>query len=920
MFQLLPYFDEYNSSIFHHFKFKLMIVKPLSFFSRILFMMTLMFLCLELIAQKPVSTRAFERTLEDEEKIDFIYKNNSRIDKSTGFPIALYQVNFEIPLGSPEDMASHYLRQNYKALGLYHADLRDLRHHFTRTTNAGSVVRYRQYYDGHPVNKSELVISIDPNNKVQMVMNSYQSRIDLKDTRATLSEALAIKMANDYIQPQGLNAPITHRLMVYNNNKISRLAYEVVINTGAPLGEWHVFVDAKSGEIFKVQDMAYYYCKHKNHDHGDDPPKSNCNHESKSAVAIVNGNGFVFNPDPLSSNMVAYGGNYSDNSDATNVDLDAARFNVTLHDILETAGVYQLKGPSAEIVDTESPFNGLFTQSTSVFEFDRLSDSFEAVNCYYHVDFMMRYINDTLGCNITPTQYSGGVRIDPSGLGGADNSHYTSGNGVIAFGEGGVDDAEDSDVIHHELGHGLHDWVTGGNLSQVNGLSEGTGDYIAQSYNRSLGNWTPSDPAYQWVFNWDGHNPFWNGRITNYTATYPGGLTGSIHTDGQIWSTSCMAIWDAIGQQEMDKIFYEGLGMTGGSSNQDDAANAVYQAALNLNYTMPQLVAIHNQFTATGYTLPPLGGQAPTADFSASATEICLDNLDTIHYMDQSISIPGATAWAWTFEGGTPATSTAENPTVTYTTEGTFDVTLIITNANGSDTISRIDYVSTFQGGNCPSCLSGSNMTVVPISASGAGLTYTSVIIIPSGGIITDVNVANITGLHTYLGDLTFSLTSPDSSIVQLNNSECTNQDNFNIGFDDDASTGTLACPYNDGTVYIPFQPLSVLNGQDAAGAWTLTILDDANFDGGELQSWTLEVCIQSASGGCDTDLTLTSAASGTYQASNSITSTAIISAPSNVIFQAGNFVELQMNFEVQLNAEFLVEIVPCSPFVDPGE
>ena len=32
------------------------------------------------------------------------------------------------------------------------------------------------------------------------------------------------------------------------------------------------------------------------------------------------------------------------------------------------------------------------------------------------------------------------------------------------FGQGGVDDAEDMDVILHELGHGLHDWITNGNL------------------------------------------------------------------------------------------------------------------------------------------------------------------------------------------------------------------------------------------------------------------------------------------------------------------------------------------------------------------------------------------------------------------------------------------------------------------------
>ena len=63
----------------------------------------------------------------------------------------------------------------------------------------------------------------------------------------------------------------------------------------------------------------------------------------------------------------------------------------------------------------------------------------------------------------------------------SDNSFYSSSSGSLVFGEGCVDDAEDADVIIHELGHGIHDWITQGGLSQVNGLSEGTGDYFAQS-------------------------------------------------------------------------------------------------------------------------------------------------------------------------------------------------------------------------------------------------------------------------------------------------------------------------------------------------------------------------------------------------------------------------------------------------------
>jgi len=70
-----------------------------------------------------------------------------------------------------------------------------------------------------------------------------------------------------------------------------------------------------------------------------------------------------------------------------------------------------------------------------------------------------------------------------------------------------------------------------------------------------------------------------------------------------------------------------------------------------------------------------------TANFSADITEICAE--EEVHYTDESIS---ATSWLWTFEGGTPATSTDQNPSVTYSTAGTFDVTLEVSDGTNTDT------------------------------------------------------------------------------------------------------------------------------------------------------------------------------------------------------------------------------------------
>ena len=81
--------------------------------------------------------------------------------------------------------------------------------------------------------------------------------------------------------------------------------------------------------------------------------------------------------------------------------------------------------------------------------------------------------------------------------------------------------------------------------------------------------------------------------------------------------------------------------------------------------------------------------QPPVADFTSSSTNI--EKGKTIAFSDQSTNTP--TTWNWTFEGGNPATSTAQNPTVTYNNAGSYNVTLTAGNADGSDTKTMIDYI-----------------------------------------------------------------------------------------------------------------------------------------------------------------------------------------------------------------------------------
>ena len=70
------------------------------------------------------------------------------------------------------------------------------------------------------------------------------------------------------------------------------------------------------------------------------------------------------------------------------------------------------------------------------------------------------------------------------------------------------------------------------------------------------------------------------------------------------------------------------------------------------------------------------------ADFISSVDSVCEGN--TVDFTDMSLG--SITSWDWTFEGGTPATSTDQNPTVTYNTSGTYDVTLEVSDGTNTST------------------------------------------------------------------------------------------------------------------------------------------------------------------------------------------------------------------------------------------
>lgn len=147
----------------------------------------------------------------------------------------------------------------------------------------------------------------------------------------------------------------------------------------------------------------------------------------------------------------------------------------------------------------------------------------------------------------------------------------------------------------------------------------------------------------------------------------------------------------------------------------------------------------------------------------------------------------------------------------------------------------------------------------VPVSITpDAVVTVTSKLTISESLPIDFISVDDIDILHSYVGDLRVTLTSPEGTTITLfdrpgypaSNFGC-NQANLLLSFSDGAEAGANVlentCNGNGAPAiegqFKPVDALAGFNGENAQGTWTLTIYDNANGDGGALRGWSLSIC-----------------------------------------------------------------------------
>lgn len=124
----------------------------------------------------------------------------------------------------------------------------------------------------------------------------------------------------------------------------------------------------------------------------------------------------------------------------------------------------------------------------------------------------------------------------------------------------------------------------------------------------------------------------------------------------------------------------------GQKARMDIVWNSTQNSRNNL-YSPANLIATG---TNDGYVPVPC---VPIADFNRKQ-EACTNT--AVLFADGSYR-GTPTNWEWTFEGGTPASSTLQNPSVTYANPGTFAVKLKVTNSAGADSITKSNFIRVFE-------------------------------------------------------------------------------------------------------------------------------------------------------------------------------------------------------------------------------
>jgi len=438
-----------------------------------------------------------------------------------------------------------------------------------KTSPGGEHFTFDQYYHGMPVFNSQVKVNIGHTGVVYSIFdNSYSTGQWPSNLLAMVAAFDAIKVSEKLALLTGYTQANIQELTVIAVVDGQPEAYKSLTLYDDTSGDHYLYLLNKAGVIVYAQNL--------------------------NAFLGVPASAYVFSPDPITAVQTLYLAPYVDSSNANTAVLRNARVLVNI-DVEKVGNLYYLQNNKFVMSNFSAPNQTVVSSSTPAFLYTRADTAFEEVNAYYHLNVYQSYVA-SLGYSALTTEQ---IQVDAHALNGSDNSQFSYGGGFprLFFGDGGVDDAEDADVIVHEYGHALsYAGSPATNFGQERpAIDEGFGDYFAASYSRSIS-------PYRWdsVFSWDGHNEYWSGRVASTNKIYPASLGSSIHRNGEMWSTALMQVWSALGQDVADKLALETLFNLASNMTFTDVALAYLDAddALNggVNYDVIHQIMVERGF------------------------------------------------------------------------------------------------------------------------------------------------------------------------------------------------------------------------------------------------------------------------------------------------------------------------------------
>lgn len=418
---------------------------------------------------------------------------------------------------------------------------------YMKPSKAGYHYSFLQKFNGREIYLSQVKVNTDLNNRITTVIEKI---FDTRNIDPFLPFPVESKV-NQYLSTWPGVKDYESR-EVYGYNGIQLLPARAIALNDMEDQYFEVVIDYFGNEMYR-RDMKMYVM---------------------SDTTLF---GKMFNPDPLTSAGVVYGAPYVDNNDSDVVVLNAQRFNGSAQGKFEL-GLFYLENEFVKLAEFSNPVTAITTSSNGVFDFLRSENGFEDYNAFYHLNRFKNFLTSQGYTNLVDYQ----IEVDAHALNGADNSAFQGNmnSGRLLFGEGGVDDAEDADVIIHEYGHAISTSASNSNIGvERRTVDEAIGDYFAAMYSRHINSF-----GYERVFSWDGHNEFWNGRSCVSNKCYTNIVFGSsVHQHADLFSSFLVSVTNQLGLEVASEILLESMYSYAINISMRDAALLFLQADTLLN-------------------------------------------------------------------------------------------------------------------------------------------------------------------------------------------------------------------------------------------------------------------------------------------------------------------------------------------------